>query len=50
MQDSKRGKHERKRRTLIEVFHLGRVAAVRRLQRLPSIVTGEGLLIGEERA
>jgi hypothetical protein len=50
MQEAKRGKHARRRRSLIEVFHLGRDAAARRLRKLPSIVTRERVLIGKERA
>jgi hypothetical protein len=50
MQEPKRGKHERERRSLIEALHLGRDAAVRRLRGLPSIVTRERVLIGKERA
>lgn len=50
MQEPKRGRHERQRRSLIQVLHLGRDAAVRRLRGLPSIVTRERVLIGEERS
>lgn len=50
MQEAKRGKHARQRRGLIEALHLGKDAAARRLRRLPSIVTGERILIGKERA
>lgn len=50
MQDSKRGKHARRRRGLIEVFQSGRAAAARRLRGLPSIVTRERVMIGKERA
>jgi hypothetical protein len=49
MHDSKRGKHERQRRSLMDLFQFGRTAA-RRLRRLPSIVTRERVLIGKERA
>jgi hypothetical protein len=50
MQEAKRGKHERQRRSLIDIFHLGRDAAARRLRVLPSIVTRERVLISEEQA
>lgn len=50
MQESKRGRHERKRRSLADIVQLDRFAAVRRLRRLPSIVTRERVLIGKERA
>jgi len=50
MQEAKRGKHERQRQSLIDMFHLGRVAAARRLRKLPSIVTRERVLIEKESA
>ena len=50
MQDSKRGRHARQRRSVLELFKTGRHAAVRRLRGLPSIVTRERVLIGKERA
>ena len=50
MQEAKRGKHERQRRSVIEIFQVGRSAAARRLRALPSIVTRERVLIGKERA
>ena len=50
MQDSKRGKHARQRRGLMDLFQSGRDAAARRLRSLPSIVTRERVLIGKERA
>lgn len=50
MQEAKRGKHERRRRSLIEMVQVGRSAAARRLRGLPSIVTRERVPIGKERA
>jgi hypothetical protein len=50
MNEAKRGRHERRRRSLIDYFQLGRDAAARRLRGLPSIVTRERVLIGKERA
>ncbi len=50
MQESKRGKHAKQRRNLMDAFHRGRDAAARRLRRLPSIVTRERVPIGKERA
>jgi len=50
MTDAKRGRHERRRRGLIELFQWGRNAAVRRLQSLPSIITKEPAPLGKERA
>jgi len=50
MQETRRGRHERQRRSVIEVLHMGRDAAARRLRRLPSIVTRERVPIGKERA
>ena len=50
MQDPKRGKHARQRRNVLELFNTGRHAAVRRMRKLPSIVTRERMLIGKERA
>ncbi len=50
MHELKRGRHERRRRSLVGLFQSGRDAAARRLQRLPSIVTRERVPIGKERA
>ncbi len=50
MQDATRGKHERRRRSLFASLNLGKDAAARKLRRLPSIVTGERILVGKERA
>lgn len=50
MQESKRGKHAKQRRNLMDTFHWGRDAAARRLRRLPSIITKERVPIGKERA
>ena len=50
MRDTKRGKHERRRRGLMDLFQTGREAAARRLRHLPSIVTRERMLIGKDRA
>ncbi len=41
MQEAKRGKHERRRRSLFATLSRGKDAAARKLRRLPSIVTGE---------
>jgi hypothetical protein len=49
MQEAKRGKHERRRRSLFATLSRGKDAAARKLRRLPSIVTGENILIGKER-